>query len=345
MRKFVILVLAGACSISVFAGEDSSITEAQDLVWNVYVGLYTSDYLDQAQKVRFERIANEAWSSKAIMVDGLLFLQEQTLEGVAPSSATVRLLAHRKRLPHFESQEIWHHIGGLYQRYNAMDQPIFDMGKDQSARFTSFLVLADQLDGALDTHLELPKLLDLYDLLVTRGTPLAAIGFNHRENKTWVDRRTLIDLDKLERELPKSLLKLRRSKQSDRMKLKKIMAYVQKMVVAVDDGWDSDLWQTPVETLLVGEGDCEDFAILFHAIAAWVGVETRVVVGYAWFADGQQLIEGNGHAWVEYQGKIIDPTSTVRVRARYEATLSFDAQRAQFTTPGELPTFKRMAAK
>jgi hypothetical protein len=63
-----------------------------------------------------------------------------------------------------------------------------------------------------------------------------------------------------------------------------------------------DFWLFPDETLSLGEGDCEDCAILLAAMMVASGISpfcVRVVMGHLY--QGPQLL--GAHAWVVYQGE------------------------------------------
>ncbi len=53
-----------------------------------------------------------------------------------------------------------------------------------------------------------------------------------------------------------------------------------------------DVWQKPSDTLLVGTGDCEDFAILKYALMTMASVPARLVVG-----EIKQMPNNRPHAW------------------------------------------------
>lgn len=61
-----------------------------------------------------------------------------------------------------------------------------------------------------------------------------------------------------------------------------------------------EYFQSPVETLRMGAGDCEDMAFLAASILRAKGLPAYVVVGYR--------KGGNSyHAWVDLDGLVIDP--------------------------------------
>ncbi len=58
-----------------------------------------------------------------------------------------------------------------------------------------------------------------------------------------------------------------------------------------------DTWQTPAETLRLGHGDCEDFAILKYALLSQAGVPVRLVVGEIKKLGMGELNGNRPHAW------------------------------------------------
>ena len=83
------------------------------------------------------------------------------------------------------------------------------------------------------------------------------------------------------------------------------MNTVRKIRYAPDEG--GDYWQTPEETIRLGQGDCEDQAFYLHRLLAGEGIASRVVFGLRVVTDGE-----TGHAWVECEmhGRtyVLDPT-------------------------------------
>ncbi len=58
-----------------------------------------------------------------------------------------------------------------------------------------------------------------------------------------------------------------------------------------------DVWQKPADTLLLGHGDCEDFAILKYALLAMSNVPVRLVVGEIKKLGNGDLDGNRPHAW------------------------------------------------
>jgi len=81
----------------------------------------------------------------------------------------------------------------------------------------------------------------------------------------------------------------------------------------VRDPRGQDYWQTPSETRELGQGDCEDIAILMHHLLGRKGIASKVVVGLL------KSDSKHGHCWIEYlsegQVHIIEPRHAV-VRKR-----------------------------
>jgi predicted transglutaminase-like cysteine proteinase len=346
MRIRATFIVASGLVCLLVAGGERTIFDSKptrDLVWDIYASLYASRKLDTFSYQNFEAITTVEWPSKLLMVNSLLYLNERE-----PGTPMVDLQAmvDGDRIPHYEDAGIAAHIRALYERVNQSLGPQLARIQAPPIKLAAFLGIADKMDGKLDARVQLPHLDGLYHLLVEKAVPPAAIGYGFREGEAWADRRAVVSLFKLDRELPKALTRLRNAKTNDLKKMKKILRFIQKKVTPVEDGFGSDYWQTPYETLLVGEGDCEDFAILFHTIAGYLNVKTRVAVGYTWVKEPGGTMRREGHAWVMYQGQIIDPINPVDVGSRYQATIIFDADGANFVHRKSNEPFKtaRMAS-
>ena len=77
------------------------------------------------------------------------------------------------------------------------------------------------------------------------------------------------------------------------------------------DGWYSDHWQLPGETLRKGTGDCEDMAILGASIAEAAGYDTVLVFGEDHAVFAMECDPLNIDYTVEYKGRTYvtaDPT-------------------------------------
>ena len=75
---------------------------------------------------------------------------------------------------------------------------------------------------------------------------------------------------------------------------------------------DEDYWQTPVETIARGKGDCEDKAIFLHFLLRERGIDSKVVFGI------QNVFRPKvGHAWVECEVdgilQVLDPTGKLLI--------------------------------
>ena len=75
-------------------------------------------------------------------------------------------------------------------------------------------------------------------------------------------------------------------------------------------GW-SDHWQTPYQTLRLGTGDCEDFAILFVSICEALGYGTVLVSEPDHISAGVLLEPGHGDSTVSYGGREYVSAETV----------------------------------
>lgn len=71
---------------------------------------------------------------------------------------------------------------------------------------------------------------------------------------------------------------------------------------------ERDYWQSPAETLLRGEGDCEDKALYLQDLLRQRGIDSEVVFGVE-----DSLASEGMHAWVELmvdgQRYVLDPTN------------------------------------
>jgi hypothetical protein len=86
---------------------------------------------------------------------------------------------------------------------------------------------------------------------------------------------------------------------SDDVKVEKIHAYILQNYEAKDEFWGLDIWQHPYFTMIRGGGDCEDLAMLEWVLLRFSGVDASFVYG---------KLNGDGHIWVEYEGRILEST-------------------------------------
>jgi len=86
------------------------------------------------------------------------------------------------------------------------------------------------------------------------------------------------------------------SQNKDENKVLNILQYVQNVKQTNDK---KDFWQYPSETLEKG-GDCEDKVFLLLSMLIQAGINDAEGV------KGRLL--GGGHMWVEYKGRILDPS-------------------------------------
>lgn len=73
-----------------------------------------------------------------------------------------------------------------------------------------------------------------------------------------------------------------------------------------------EYWQFPIETLYLGTGDCEDFAILYVSLMQAMGFETLLVMEPEHVSTAVLVDAEVGETTVEYHGKIFvtaDPTN------------------------------------
>ena len=76
-------------------------------------------------------------------------------------------------------------------------------------------------------------------------------------------------------------------------------------------------------------------------IAGMVGIDTKVVVGHVFRNDDWGRPIQEGHAWVYWDGMIIDPANFRPTGWRYEARMFFDNQNAHFVKSKRLPTDRK----
>ena len=261
------------------------------------------------------------------MIDSLVYFYQ------SDAAWTQRSAMATDNVPHFGAQQLIQHIYNVYYSINQDILDSFGWGSNITLDFAKFLTLADELDGQTDTQLKLPDLKGLYHLWVEQRIPLPAIGYNIREKNQWSDRRSVLKSPSLEGELPKSIRRLKHKSLDEAQKLEAVMKFILKRITAIPDGKNTDFWQTPFETLLLGEGDCEDFAILFHSIASWLDIPTHVVLGHCvrYTESGRPVKQG--HAWLQYRGRLIDPLASALGNVQYEAKIQFNAEEAQFVNP------------
>lgn len=341
--------------LCVFCFFCNSLFAQSDLLWNssqkpeqLLMALYASLYnirpeLPQYHRSSFNTLDEITLVNNNKLVDTLIYLNEyfdknSLRSSRADESLTQFLISHEA--PHYGSEEVLSHIRRLYKRSNRGNS-IFAVQTSNPPIYTAFLTLADQVDGKFDSRLELPNLERFYSLLVEQKVPLPAICYNCREDEDWLDRRSLLETKRLEKELPKSLLKMRKPKFNEERRLNAINLFISGRILASDDGWKTDYWQTPDETLLVEEGDCEDFAILFCAIAQFLDVTVHVVVGEITMHNDEGILETMDHAWVQYKGRLIDPILTAyRGGIHYEGHFRFNQSDASLILPTTQPQFK-----
>lgn len=338
MNKFIVSSVFMVLVCPAFSGNllDKGRKNPKKLLLDLYASLYNQDQLPDYHRETFDRIDALEISGTDNITDAMIFLNLQVRE-----QAKAQPISYKKKpsqlvideFPKYDDAAAAAHLVRLYQWRNG-DNAVFGKHSDNIAEFASFLTVADKVDGVFDSFLRLPNLDEFYELLVEKDVPLVAICFNCREEDDWMDRRTMIQMDKLERELPKKLKKMRKSKASDEQKLAAILHFITANIEPSTDGWETDYWQTPVETLLVGEGDCEDFAILYVALAEFLGVQTSVVIGDIVTRDKSGKAEIQGHAWVDYRGRMIDPImTTYRGPIDYKPQFLFNASVAGVVVP------------
>jgi len=326
MRKLFLVSILTLIALPLVAAENRADSYgSRALMWDIYASLYARNALSEHQRTAFEQVTALPWPSARHRSDGLLYLQEDNT-----SAAALHQLIRENRVPVFRTEMIHNHIRGIYTAQNEDLASLFVEKEVDTATAVFFVNLADRMDGRLDARLDVPDWAGLYHLLVEKRVPPAAVGYNFRDYETWVDRRTVLTAPLIEREIPFAIRRLRGASVNDEKKLQRIQRHISKLVKPSEDGYGTDYWQTPRETMLVGEGDCEDYAILFHALAEYVGVNTQVVIGYTWQMTAFGDPKRDGHAWVEYRGQPIDPIRESPDFSKYEPLIRIDARNAQF---------------
>lgn len=323
-------------------GEEQILRHVQPraLVWSIFTSLYAQEGLSPEQKDHMAILTDGDWPSLDVMIDTLIYLES---DEVAPDHP--RALLAQGTLPRYSNEAAASLVVKFYAQQNPDRAAEIDAIKVEPIVLAGFLRAADRMDGDLDVSLELPRLEGLYHLAIERQVPTAAIGYNLRELDTWVDRRTIVDQNGLAELVPPKLRRLLRGKANHIKKLQGIQKFVSSAVTKSEDGYSNDYWQTPLETLEVGEGDCEDFAILFHTLADMAGINTSVAIGYTWTGVGANARMVDAHAWVIYDGQVLDPISPVDIGWRYEAHMVFNADSAVFVTPDADKTVSAWAVR
>lgn len=353
MPKFRLFLVPVFTVCYVSAQSDFLWAESQQprrLLLDLYASLYTNPAGQMPlHTYSFRSVAQARLTQDRRLTDTLIFLDRLYIahapygEPDAFDADRLSRLVAEDGIPQYDDTAVLAHLRTLYTLRNR-DNPVFRIQAEDARLFTAFLSVADRVDGSYDGRLGLPNLEQFYTLLVTRKVPLPAICYNCREERQWADRRGLLRAERLERDLPRGLRKLRKSKADAERRLAEITLFIAKNIVASEDGWAVDYWQTPEETLLVQEGDCEDFAILFYALAEYLEVPVQVVVGDIEIdKDGRR--QTLGHAWVEYGGRVIDPImADHRGPIAYKGQFRFNKQTASLTLPPAAPAFDNRVA-
>ncbi|CAM2006140.1 transglutaminase domain-containing protein [Acanthopleuribacter pedis] len=223
----------------------------------------------------------------------------------------------------------------VYQLLSVGSDPVVRFEHDNPVSLAVFFVLADRLDGVLDGRLDAPDLTGYYDLWVKQAVPPAALCFDCRLDERWADRRGLINTKGLGELLPRRLRRQLAGNLPNAQKVAVLGRFVREQVVYSDESYNEDFWQTPFETLSSGSGDAEDLAVLFQAVAEHYGLGTKMVVGTL-FLSGEQPRAVRNHAWVAYEGEVVDLTSFLgkHETAVYEPKMVLDSENSWFLTAG-----------
>ena len=84
--------------------------------------------------------------------------------------------------------------------------------------------------------------------------------------------------------------------------------------VSDSETWNkSEYWQTPMETISIGTGDCEDFAFLAQELLNQIGIESSVIGMYYYFTPGGHAVcvfKWEGRYFILDNGILIKGTDT-----------------------------------
>lgn len=261
------------------------------------------------------------WSTGSFSIDRndeqATFVSEQFFgEEDVPNYSELEIARHIMELYRLQNRERW--MGDLFER-------------DDPAKIVAFLAMADRMDGRLDVKVGFPNLDGLYDLWMVSKTPTSAVCYDCRLDGTWKDRRTFINKDRVEKFLPRKFKRDFKRNENLDTRINLIVDYIHDVVTPTAEPANEDFWKDPVETLVTGEGDCEDFALLFQSVAEHMGLESKVMVGFVVYRNDDGGYEYEGHAWNQIEGRVIDlAVSPDQDIARYIARLEFDSVNSAF---------------
>jgi len=332
MSKARILAVLGVLSCLLYAQDEMLVLEAQRIRTVADEILNTLQKEPQSlspdQRIIFAKLEPLPPEHK---LDAWIYLTEKGDQALRRQDLSAMLRSGEVRRA--DNNKIAEH---LLLIYNSRNRDFFEKPNPENLPLlAATLTIADRFDGTTDASLNYEDVGGLYTLLVEKQTPISALCYLCRDEDAWTDVRTLLTTSKLEKNLPREILNLKKQKLTDYEKLVVVTRYLGTVIEYDSEPYSTDFWQTPFETLLLGNGDCEDFALLLQSIAMHLNIQTRVVVGTIILPNGQGQVLQVGHAWVEHEGRIFDPSRRDRQRANYLANIRFDASAARFMIQGE----------
>lgn len=185
----------------------------------------------------------------------------------------------------------------------------------------NFCLYADNLDRNIDKHINVKDLSGLFNLVVVKQVPLNLLTFNKRCDNVWLDMRSIITTEHFKFILPLNITELKDSNMKTMKKIKRVMRFIRKNVLAVPDNKGNDFWQNPLETLNRKKGDCEDFAILLQSICEYLNIKTNIAFGR--IVLNKKIYY---HVWCIYGNYILDCSSKVKNKIVYNEIIHFNSK-------------------
>ena len=335
---FLVFLLTTGVSIS---AQSNQVTYANAEVRWLARELFDELRKDTGNKALYHVLSRADRVARDRQVDAVTFLlnRAEALDVEGPEKMDFQI--DENALPNYSRDVVAQTILDLYYDGNDPANSAFRVVDAEPARLAVFYTLVDRMDGRLDARLDTPNLDGLYELWIQEGAPVASLCFDCRLDQRWADRRRLINTDGLEGLLPRRLVRFLKSSHANERKVNRLASYIRREVVPVEEEFDQDFWQTPYETLMTGTGDCEDFAILFQAIAEKYEIPTKLVVGKVALVSQptqNQPVENSvtddffDHAWVVFDGEVVDLTarSELANKVAYKPILALDSNYGWF---------------
>lgn len=109
-------------------------------------------------------------------------------------------------------------------------------------------------------------------------------------------------------------------------------------IIALPEPAGRDVWQTPYETIALGTGDCEDYAIgkYFSAILLGFGKEASVAT--------VKLTSGQAHCVMMHSGWVLDNLAASIVKIAFKPQIAEFLFTSTIDEPND-PRFKAMLAR